>query len=257
MLDGTGNFVLGAVDEKEGGNLNFLVPARLRRSSKVLDGGGRGNFLVLADRGDKAATGGFDKGVERGDAGGVRLAIDEEKVGVAVSVDAAVVLVGGVATCRGGGPDDAAAMEGAEAPATFVAPSLMSVLDWKYIAVGGAPAADGVAIDADGVVIVGGGPLVPPVAMVRPGVDVEKAVGGGPPPDAKYAGGPLRADAELKAAGVVMLVVGGSPVADPPAKEGGGPPALGMIGGAPALGVAMPGVGGTRAVVEESREDST
>ena len=44
------------VDEKDGGNLNFLAGPRLRPFNDE-DGGGKGNFLVEADRGDKAAMG--------------------------------------------------------------------------------------------------------------------------------------------------------------------------------------------------------
>lgn len=49
--------LVGVVDLKVGGNLNFLAGARFRRSN-VDEGGGRGNFLVvLAERGDKDASG--------------------------------------------------------------------------------------------------------------------------------------------------------------------------------------------------------
>ena len=69
LLGGRGNFVPAllrgvadddvvavVVDEKEGGNLNFLAAVRLRRSS-VAEGGGKGNLLVLADLGDIVVIG--------------------------------------------------------------------------------------------------------------------------------------------------------------------------------------------------------
>ena len=84
---GTGRsfFFLGVVVENAGGNLNFL-PLSFFRRSKVADGGGKGSFFVLDDRGDMEEIGfpsvGEGSGVAGGVARGVELAEGPLGVGI-------------------------------------------------------------------------------------------------------------------------------------------------------------------------------
>lgn len=124
LLRGVAEIVDPEVDENEGGNLNFFAAVRLRRSREA-EGGGKGNFFVLDDRGDRAAIGFMV--VATGDAGGVDFFIPTGMM-VSVGGPASMDDLGGFEAVRGGakvatargGAAVAAGFVGGLAPATAI-----------------------------------------------------------------------------------------------------------------------------------------
>ena len=104
---GSSFFFLGVVVEKAGGSLNFLPLSRLRRS-KVDEGGGRGNFLVLDDRGDIDEMVFPSVGEGSGVTGGVALGVVDPAGPLGVGISATKDSGGPVETDKGGPVDGVA-----------------------------------------------------------------------------------------------------------------------------------------------------